>query len=282
METLKWTQVQIQRLKALGASDEIQATAGFHSRDERNRRFQEIEQSLVRRERARLEDYLENQLRPKICLLEHRLIETLNQHGFAQVTTPLIITRAALARMSITADNPLFKQIYWINANKCLRPMLAPNLYSLMMDLGRLRKRPLRFFEVGPCFRKETDGLQHTSEFTMLNLVEMGLSESTRHHRLREIGTVVCKAAGLTDFDFQKTSSDVYGDTIDIVAGKSKTEIASGAMGPHPLDAAWRIDETWIGFGFGIERLLMVSEGHGTMGRWRKSLSYLDGIRLNI
>lgn len=282
MAIFQWTEVQIRRLKELDASDEIRAAAGFNSRDERNRRFQEIEQFLVRRERAKLENFLEHRLRPKICLLEQRLIDTLNQHGFAQVTTPLIITRAALARMSITATHPLYRQVYWIDGNKCLRPMLAPNLYSLMMDLGRVRKRPLRFFEVGPCFRKETEGLHHTSEFTMLNLVEMGLPESERHHRLREIGAIVSEAAGLTDYDFEEEISEVYGDTLDIVAGESRIEVASGAMGPHPLDTAWRIDETWIGFGFGIERLLMVSEGHGTMGRWRKSLSYLDGIRLNI
>ena len=37
-----------------------------------------------------------------------------------------------------------------------------------------------------------------------------------------------------------------------------------------------------LGIGFGIERLLMVAEGSGSLGRVGRSLAYLDGIRLNI
>jgi len=34
--------------------------------------------------------------------------------------------------------------------------------------------------------------------------------------------------------------------------------------------------------GFGMERLLMASVNDAAMGRWAKSLSYLDGIPLRI
>ncbi len=206
----------------------------------------------------------------------------LNRQGFARVTTPLVISRAALAKMTIGEDHPLFRQVYWINEKQCLRPMLAPNLYSLMKDFGRLNLGTIRFFEMGSCFRRESDGAKHTSEFTMLNLVEMGLPRENRQERLEELAVLVAKTAGLTDFGFEREDSKVYGTTLDVVAGPEKIEVASGAMGPHPLDEPWGINDTWVGMGFGLERLLMTSQGDTSIGKWATSLAYVDGIRLKI
>jgi phenylalanyl-tRNA synthetase alpha chain len=116
----------------------------------------------------------------------------------------------------------------------------------------------------------------------MLNLVEMGVPEDIRHQRLEELGQLIADAAGLKDYEFEKESSKVYGDTFDIVCGPNKLEIASGAIGPHPLDHAWRITDTWVGLGFGLERMIMMTEGSDSIRKWGRSLAYLDGIRLNI
>ena len=53
-------------------------------------------------------------------------------------------------------------------------------------------------------------------------------------------------------------------------------------MGPHPLDRPWKINETWIGIGFGLERLLMAAENTRNLAKFGRSLAYLDGIRLNL
>jgi hypothetical protein len=53
-------------------------------------------------------------------------------------------------------------------------------------------------------------------------------------------------------------------------------------MGPHPLDDAWKINETWVGIGFGIERLLMARDKSNTLGKYTRSLTWLDGVRLNL
>ena len=237
---------------------------------------------LVKLEKSRLDEFLTERLGPKLYKLECRLTEVLNQRGFSRVITPTIISKSQLAKMSIDEDHSLFDKVFWINPKQCLRPMLAPNLYPIMYELARLGKMPIRFFEIGPCFRKESDSAQHNSEFTMLNLVEMGLPEDERHDRLMELGQLVAAAAGLKDYAFEKESSAVYGDTIDIVCGENKVEIASGAMGPHPLDHAWRITDTWVGLGFGLERMVMMKEGGDSISKWGKSLAYLDGIRLNF
>jgi len=281
MGKISWTDIQFKRLKELGA-DQKAMSALFDTNEQRNQSYQTLEKKLVKLEKSRLSEFLTSQLQPKLYKLETRLTQVLNQHGFARVTTPTIISRTQLARMSIDHQHPLFDKMFWINAKQCLRPMLAPNLYRIMYELGRLAKRPIRFFEIGPCFRKESDSAQHNSEFTMLNLVEMGLPEEDRHQRLMELGQLITDAAGLKDYAFEKESSAVYGDTIDIVCGNNKLEIASGAMGPHPLDHAWRITGTWVGLGFGLERMVMMAEGSDSIGKWGKSLAYLDGIRLNF
>jgi phenylalanyl-tRNA synthetase alpha chain len=53
-------------------------------------------------------------------------------------------------------------------------------------------------------------------------------------------------------------------------------------VGPHPLDHAWRITDTWVGLGFGLERLLMAVREGSSIGRLGRSLAYLDGITLNL
>lgn len=160
--------------------------------------------------------------------------------------------------------------------------MLAPHLYYVLKDLLRLWEKPVRIFEVGPCFRKESAGAKHSTEFTMLNLVEMGMPLDIRESRLKELAHLVLETAGITDYRLEPKQSEVYGETIDIVSGKPGLELGSGAMGPHPLDHAWKIKENWMGIGFGLERLLMVSRNSRSISRMSRSLTYLDGIRLNV
>ena len=281
MSKISWTDIQFKRLKELNADIEAMSTL-FGTNEERNHSYQTLEKKLVKQEKSRLNEFLTSQLQTNIYKLECRLTDVLNQQGFSRVTTPTIISKTQLAKMSIDEEHPLFNQVFWISAKQCLRPMLAPNLYRIMYELARLGKRPIRFFEIGTCFRKESDSAQHNNEFTMLNLVEMGLPLDSRHERLQELGQLITDAAGLRDCVFEQVSSKVYGDTTDIVCGDNRLEVASGAMGPHPLDHAWRITDTWVGLGFGLERMVLAIEGGDSIGRWSKSLAYLDGIRLNF
>ncbi len=66
------------------------------------------------------------------------------------------------------------------------------------------------------------------------------------------------------------------------MVGANGLELGSGAIGPHPLDHAWRITDTWVGIGFGLERLLMTVREGNSIGRVGRSLAYLDGIPLSI
>ena len=276
---LNWTATQKQRLFELGAGKDLLQEA-FTDTVGRNKKFQDLEHCLTAKAKENLLDYRANIKRPALCTLERKLDDALVEQGFCRVTTPVMLSKGLLRKMTVTEDHPLFKQVFWVDERKCLRPMLAPNLYFILKDLLRIWPHPVSIFEIGPCFRKDTQGSSHMQEFTMLNLVEMGLPLKHCFARLEELAALVMKAAGLENYRLESEASKVYGQTVDIVF--EGTELGSGATGPHVLDEKWDIHVPWAGIGFGLERLLMVQEGYENIQRAGKGLSYLNGSRLNI
>ncbi|MDR1309551.1 MAG: pyrrolysine--tRNA(Pyl) ligase large subunit, partial [Deltaproteobacteria bacterium] len=202
--------------------------------------------------------------------------------GLVQVSTPIIMSRARLARMGLEDDPLMARQVFWLDERRCLRPMLAPHLYEFMLDLDRIRSgRPFGLFEVGPCFRKETQGARHSGEFTMLNLVEVGLPLDRRQSRLEELAAILMDSVGLAGWSLETVDSSVYGQTVDLV-DRSGLELASCSMGPHPLDKAWGFSGTWVGLGLGLERLAMSLAGHDRLGPVARGLGRLLGVPLNV
>ena len=276
---VSWTTSQKQRLSELNA-DTALLDQVFDNAGERDRSFLKSERQLVARHKERLQALKDSVRRPLPCRLESMLVDCLTAAGFVQVITPILLSRGMLEKMTITRDHPLARQVFWVDEDKCLRPMLAPNLYYLWRDLVRLWGKPVRIFEIGPCFRKESQGAYHLNEFTMLNLAELDDLEGRQQARLEELATLVMEAVGLRHYQLVKSESEVYGETIDVIAGD--LELGSGAFGPHKLDYRWGIVDPWVGIGFGLERLAVALEGHSNIHRVGRSLSYLDGARLNI
>ena len=276
---LFWTEVQKKRLSELNLS-QVKSDMSFSTEVERDIAFKKTELLLVNMGKQRLNKLKNEDKRPALCKLETTLIDALTNSGFVQVTTPIIISKKLLAKMTITDEHALYSQVFWIDEKKCLRPMLAPNLYYILKDLLRLWEKPVCIFEIGSCFRKESQGNNHLNEFTMLNLVEWGLPEDKRHERIAQLTDVVMKAADISEYRLENTSSVVYGETIDVM--HKGIELGSSAMGPHVLDGKWGVTGPWVGIGFGLERLAMVKECGQNVRSMGKSLSYLDGVRLNI
>jgi phenylalanyl-tRNA synthetase alpha chain len=275
---VKSTETQKQRLRELGVDASLEEKV-FSSIQERDASFKMMEKELIEEGKQRLQNLRKHHRRPAICQIEGILINKLVDEGFVQVVTPIIMTKGFLEKMSITAEHSLVDQVFWLNKNNCLRPMLAPNLYYLLKRLVRLWEKPIRIFEVGPCFRKDSKGSRHLNEFTMLNLVELGLPLESRLERLKELVSLLMRAVGINEYQLVSKSSEVYGETIDVM---TDTELCSAAMGPHSLDDAWGIVDSWVGLGFGLERLVMVKQGCQNIQRVGRSLIYLDGVRLNI
>lgn len=272
---------QKQRLTELNGSEEL-IDSVFMNQAARDSAFKEAERQLIEENKAALFALKDEQRRPVLCDIESKLVHWLTEDaGFTQVVTPIMLPASMLAKMTIGSDHPLAKQVFWLDDKKCLRPMLAPNLYDEMRSLQKIWGNPVRIFEVGPCFRKESQGAMHLNEFTMLNFVELGgVKEGEQIARLEHLARGAMAALGIDNYRLVKETSEVYGETLDVeVAGE---EVASGAYGPHPLDDQWGIFDTWVGIGFGLERLAMVKQGYRNIKRVGRSLSYLNGARLNI
>jgi phenylalanyl-tRNA synthetase alpha chain len=277
---IPFTDGQKKRLWELGAAPSV-CGGEFESAAQRDGQFKILEKDLVNALKARLLVLREQTRRPALLILQRDIENALCEEGFVQVSTPLIMAKKQLERMSVGDGHPLVSQVFWLDDGlKCLRPMLAPNLYSVSIDLLRVWEKPIRVFEIGSCFRKESQGNRHLNEFTMCNLVEWGMREDERTERLRQLAHIVMEAAGIDDYDIQETDSEVYGASLDVMRGD--TELASGNVGPHFLDANWGIRSTWVGLGFGLERLLMTKRRTNNIHSVGKSLSYLDGARLKI
>ncbi len=275
-----FTATQAQRLRELGAAaGAVDET--FPDAAARNAAFKRLEDELhARRPRAPARAARRRSRAPAPGAGGGPRRRRARALGFVQVVTPHIITADALAKMGIEHGHPLREQVFWLEDKRCLRPMLAPNLYTLLRRLGRIYTRPFGIFEIGTCFRRDTKGASHLNEFTMMNLVELGRPQAEGRARLEELAALVMAAAGVADYQLVPTDSEVYGEMLDVEVGGS--EVCSATVGPLPMDSNWGIVEPWVGLGFGLERLLMAREGHAGIERTGRSLSYLDAVRLNI
>lgn len=275
-----FTATQTQRLRELGAPAAA-ADQAFADGAARNAAFARLEEELTRRGRERLLELRAARRAPQLLELEADLAAAVRGAGFVQVATPHIITAEALAKMGVGHGHPLREQVFWLEDRRCLRPMLAPNLYALLRRLGRIYTRPFGIFEIGTCFRRDSKGASHLNEFTMMNLVELGRPQEEGRARLEELAALVMAAAGIGDYELVPTDSEVYGRMLDVEVGG--VEVCSATVGPLPaMDSNWGIVEPWVGLGFGLERLLVAREGLTGIERVGRSLSYLDAIRLNI
>ncbi len=281
--SVEFTTAQKQRLTELNG-EEADINRNFDDVKIREKTFKVLEKELNEANKDALFALRNGSRRPVQLEIETALVKWLTEEeGFTQVVTPIMLSREMLAKMTIGDDHPLFQQVFWIDNKKCLRPMLAPNLYDEMRSLQKVWGNPVRIFEVGPCFRKESQGARHLNEFTMLNLVELGgVNDGEQMVRLKEIAVKAMSVLGIDGYELVGDDSVVYGSeqTLDIEI--NGMEVASGAYGPHFLDEKWGIFDPWVGFGFGIERLAMMSRNYKNIKRVGRSLKYLNGARLNI
>jgi len=270
-----FTDPQIQRLREYG--DDPRDDSTFDSEEERDATFSKMISQLMTRNTKGLKGIMDAPRKSRLAQLEEDLAEALIAEGFTEVRTPCMISKAALAKMTITEEHPLYKQVFFVDGRRCLRPMLAPNLYHVMSKLRNHTDGPVRIFEIGSCFRAESHSNDHLEEFTMLNLVDMGPQGDTME-QLRYYIDIVMRTVGL-DYTTEREESDVYKETLDVLVDGE--EVSSGAVGPHVLDPAHGVDEPWCGVGFGLERLIMMRDGDGSVKKTGRSISYLNGFKLS-
>jgi pyrrolysyl-tRNA synthetase-like protein len=274
--SLNFTDAQMQRLREVGA--DIEGPSLFVDEIGRDRSFEETVQAGTDLNRRSIRELASSKRRHPMQRLEDAIAESLVSDGFLEVRTPSLMSAGGIRKMGITEQDPIWKRIFWLGDGRCMRPMLAPNLYFVMRHLKRSIGLPLRIFEVGPCYRRESHGSMHLEEFTMLNLVELG-PNGPPNERLELHLRTVMGAVG-SDYSTEVVRSEVYGNTLDVLVNGE--EVASGAVGPHPLDRPFGITDPWAGVGFGIERLECLRNRSSNIKRVGRSLVYQAGARIDI
>lgn len=273
----KFTVTQQERIATLNGAEEL-LEMEFESAVDRDNYFRQLEKEMVKKSKENISNLLNEKHMTKSVEVGRMLERWLMSDGFTKVETPTIITKQMLAKMTIDDEHHLTEQVFWLDAKKCLRPMLAPNLYVVMRELKRITNKPVKIFEIGSCFRKESQGAQHMNEFTMLNCVELAsVKDGDQLERLKEMAHNAMATLGIPESQYELVVEDstVYGSTVDIEV--NGMEVASGSYGPHFLDAAWGVFDTWVGIGFGIERLTMAMTKSKTIKRFGKSITFIDG-----
>ena len=276
----KFTITQRERLTELDAASEV-LEREFDTKEERNAEFKKIETQMAREGRQRLKELVEERHITFTEEVSRSLQDWLMKDGYTKVSTPTIITRQMLEKMTIDEFHHLSEKVFWLDRKRCLRPMLAPNLYVMMRELKRITNQPVKIFEIGSCFRKESQGAKHMNEFTMLNCVQHAVVEDGRQvEALKEMAHSAMQALVIEDYELVVEESTVYGSTVDIEI--DGIEVASGSYGPHFLDKQWGVFDTWVGIGFGVERLAMAMSKSKTIKRFGRSIAFIDGEPLNI
>ncbi len=216
--------------------------------------------------------------------------DTLARAGFARVVTPTILSRGLLARMAIRPRGTrcTTRCSGWTSGAACA-PCWPPTSTTLLTDLLRIWDHPVRIFEVGSCFRRDSQGARHAGG---VHHAQPGARWACRPRAAAPGWTSwpvwLMEAAGIREY----APADARTRRC---TGRRSTWFATAPRrpgaglrrhGPAPAGPALEDHRPWVGIGFGLERLVMAAEGGvhlaplgeepGAPGRPRVSTSVSD------
>ena len=113
--------------------------------------FKELESELLARRKGDLQQIYADERENYLGKLERDITKFFVDRGFLEIKSPILIPAEYVERMGIDNDNELSKQVFRVDKNFCLRPMLAPNLYNYLRKFDRVLPDPIKIFEIGPC-----------------------------------------------------------------------------------------------------------------------------------
>jgi len=267
----KFSPSQKKRLEALMVADEIDLN------DSNLSDYATLEADLTAQRKAELRDIYANSREHMLAKLERDISAFLISKGFIEIKSSILIPEEYIVRMGIDKDLELSKQVFRTDDGQCLRPMLAPVLYNYLRRFDKILPDPIKIFEIGPCYRKESDGSSHLEEFTMVNFCQMG--EGSTRENLVQLLDEFLTYLGI-EYKIEGDECMVYGATVDVMHGDM--ELSSAVVGPVPMDIDWGINKPWIGAGFGLERLLKAKYKFKNIKRGSRSEYYYNGIYTNL
>ena len=239
--------------------------------------FKELESLLIERRKEEVRKIYATSREDMLAELERDISQFLRARGFMEIKSSVLIPEEYLLKMGIDVNEDGDYKVFKTTGGMYLRPMLAPVLYNYLRRFDRILPDPVKIFEIGTCYRRESDGGTHLEEFTMVNFCQMG--KGATKEEIMSLITDFLNHLGIS-FEFEGDECKVYGDTIDVMHGDM--ELSSAVVGPVPMDIDWGINKPWIGAGFGLERLLMAKHGFRNVKRGSRSELYYNGIYINL
>lgn len=239
--------------------------------------FDVLEKELIDRRKQDVRRIYETSREDMLAALERDISEFLRKRGFMEIKSSILIPEDYLLRMGIDVKTDEDYKVFQTNGNMYLRPMLAPVLYNYLRRFDSILPDPVKIFEVGTCYRRESNSNTHLEEFTMVNFCHMG--EGATHENLMDLIDSFLTHLGI-EYTTEGDSCLVYGNTVDVMHGDM--ELSSAVVGPVPMDIDWGISKPWIGAGFGLERLLKAKHGFKNIKRGSRSELYYNGNYINF
>ena len=151
--------------------------------------------------------------RPEDCAVRNYLFKTFREvarrYGFLEYETPIVeATELYLKKTGGELGTQLFRFEDQGGRDVTLRPEVTASLGRLLIENQRAYQKPMRWFEIGQCFRYEAPQAGRTREFYQFNVDLIGEAEPTADAELIALTIELMREFGFKQGDFIIRLSD--------------------------------------------------------------------------
>ena len=151
--------------------------------------------------------------RPEDCAVRNYLFrnfrEVARRYGFVEYETPIVeSTELYLKKTGGELGTQLFRFEDQGGRDVTLRPEVTASLGRLLIDSQRAYQKPMRWFEIGQCFRYEAPQAGRTREFYQFNVDLIGEANPAADAELIALTIELMRELGFKQGDFVIRLSD--------------------------------------------------------------------------
>ena len=151
--------------------------------------------------------------RPEDCAVRNYLFrnfrEVARRYGFVEYETPIVeSTELYLKKTGGELGTQLFRFEDQGGRDVTLRPEVTASLGRLLIDSQRAYQKPMRWFEIGQCFRYEAPQAGRTREFYQFNVDLIGEANPAADAELIALTIELMRELGFKPGDFVIRLSD--------------------------------------------------------------------------
>lgn len=151
--------------------------------------------------------------RPEDCAVRNYLFQTFREvarrYGFVEYETPIVeATELYLKKTGGELGTQLFRFEDQGGRDVTLRPEVTASLGRVLIASQRAYQKPMRWFEIGQCFRYEAPQAGRTREFYQFNVDLIGEADSAADAELIALTIELMRELGFEKGDFVLRLSD--------------------------------------------------------------------------